>query len=161
MRTMSKRSLCGVAAALLLAAIAGQAVADDTWAALEGRWTGVGTIRLDGGGVERLKCQATYKVEGEGHVAQRLICTGASYRIDGSADLIFEGNRLSGTWSERSYTVGGGLAGSASDGLMAFKIDGPTFSGQVSIEVQRCRQSISVDISGTIIEGISAGLRRC
>ena len=138
-----------------------RAPADETWAMLEGRWSGVGTIALDGGGSERLKCQAVYKNEADGHVVQRLTCVGASYRIEGSADLIFEGGRLSGTWSERSYSVGGGLAGRAEDGRMTFKIDGPTFSGDVSIEVQRCRQSIGVTLNGTIISRIDAGLRRC
>jgi hypothetical protein len=118
-------------------------------------------IALDGGGTEPLKCQAVYKNEGDGHVAQRLICVGASYRIDGSADLIFEGDRLSGTWTERSYAVGGGLWGSADAGRMAIEIDGPTFSGHVTIEVQRCRQSISVTLANTIINRITAGLRRC
>ena len=135
--------------------------ADETWAMLEGRWRGVGTIMLEGGGTERLKCQAIYKNEAVGHVAQRLTCIGASYRIEGSADLIFDDERLSGTWSEQSYAVGGGLAGSAKDGRMAIKLDGPTFAGNVAIETQRCRQSITVTLDGTIISRIDAGLRRC
>ena len=147
--------------ASVVSASAVPAPADETWAMLEGRWSGVGTIALDGGGTERLKCQAVYKNEADGHVAQRLTCVGASYRIDGGADLIFESGRLSGTWSERSYSVGGGLAGRAEGGHMTFKLDGPTFSGAVSIEVQRCRQSIAVSLSGTIISRIDVGLRRC
>ena len=141
--------------------LASSASADATWSLLEGRWTGVGTIRLDGGGSEQLKCVAIYRAQGDGHVAQRLTCVGSSYRIEGSADLVFEGNRVSGTWTERSYAVGGGLAGSANDGKLHLDIDGPTFSGTVAIEVERCRQSISVDLANTIISGLSAGLRRC
>jgi hypothetical protein len=152
---------CGLAVLALILMAASASSADETWAMLEGRWSGVGTIELDGGGQERLKCQAVYRNEADGHVAQRLTCIGASYRIDGGADLIFEGNRLTGTWTEQSYSVGGGLAGSARNGIMAFKIDGPTFSGTVSIEVQRCRQSIAISLSNTIIERIVAGLRRC
>jgi len=155
------RQLCAMAALAPMFIISTGTLADETWAMLEGRWSGVGTIELDGGGSERLKCQAIYRNEAVGHVAQRLTCVGASYRIDGGADLIFEGNRLTGTWTERSYAVGGGLAGSARDGLMAFKIDAPTFSGSVSIEVQRCRQTISIDLADTIIERVVAGLRRC
>ncbi len=135
--------------------------ADGTWSMLEGRWSGMGTIALESGATERLKCQATYLVEAEGHVAQRLTCVSPSYRIEGSADLIFEGERLSGTWSEASYGVGGGLAGSADAGRIAFRLDAPTFSGSASIEVQRCRQTVRFTLSGTIIKGIDAGLRRC
>lgn len=160
-----KRPTCALAAALVsaltVASTTSPAPADETWAMLEGRWSGVGTLALVGGGSERLKCQAVYTNEADGHVAQRLTCVGASYRIEGSADLIFEGDRLSGTWSERSYTVGGGLSGSARDGRMTFKLDGPTFTGNVSVEVMRCRQSMAVALSGTIISRIDAGLRRC
>jgi hypothetical protein len=155
------RSSVHWAALLGFGLAAGPASADDTWSRLEGRWSGVGTIVLDGGGTERLKCQASYQVEGEGHVAQRLTCVSPSYRIDGSTDLIFEGTRLSGTWSERSYAVGGGLSGTSADGQMAFRLDAPTFSGNARIEVQRCRQTIRVSLSGTIINSIDVGLRRC
>ncbi|MFO1170012.1 MAG: hypothetical protein U1E49_03495 [Hyphomicrobiaceae bacterium] len=135
--------------------------ADGTWSMLEGRWSGMGTIALESGATERLKCQATYLVEAEGHVAQRLTCISSSYRIEGSADLIFEGEQLSGTWSESSYAVGGGLAGSAGAGHIAFRLDAPTFTGNASIEVQRCRQTVRVTLAGTIIKSLDAGLRRC
>lgn len=140
---------------------AGPSAADGTWSLLAGRWSGMGTIVLDGGGSERLKCQVAYEVEGEGHVAQRLTCVSPSYRIDGSADLIFEGSRLSGTWSEHSYSVGGGLSGSAADGRIAFRLDAPTFAGDAAIEVERCRQTVRVSLDGTIIKSIDVGLRRC
>ncbi|MEZ5925770.1 MAG: hypothetical protein R3D57_15430 [Hyphomicrobiaceae bacterium] len=135
--------------------------ADETWSMLEGRWTGMGTLRLDGGGTERLKCVVVYRAEGEGHVAQHLTCVGSQYRIDGGADLIFEGKRVSGTWAERSYAVGGGLAGSASNGRMQLNLDGPTFSGTARIETERCRQTITVELTNTIFDAISAGFRRC
>lgn len=155
------RSSAHWAALVALCISGGSAGADETWSLLEGRWSGMGTIVLDGGGSERLKCQAAYQVEGEAHVAQRLTCVSASYRIDGSADLIFEGSRLSGTWSERSYGVGGGLSGTATDGRIAFQLDAATFSGDAAIEVQRCRQTVRVSISGAIIKSIDVGLRRC
>lgn len=161
MLTRLTRQLGAMAALLPILITPTGTLADETWAMLEGRWSGVGTIELDGGGSERLKCQAIYRNEAEGHVAQRLTCVGASYRIEGGADLIFEGNRLSGTWTEQSYSVGGGLAGSARNGRMTFRIDAPTFSGSVSIEVKQCRQTISIDLADTIIERVVAGLRRC
>lgn len=161
MKRVTRALATALFSASVVSALVVPAPADETWAMLEGRWSGVGTIALDGGGTERLKCQAVYQNEADGHVAQRLTCVGASYRIEGSADLIFEGTRLSGTWSERAYSVGGGLAGRAEGGRMTFKLDGPTFSGNVSIEVQRCRQSIAVTLNGTIISRIDAGLRRC
>lgn len=157
---MGKLSAMGVAL-LGLALLSAPAGADGTWSLLEGRWSGVGTIALENGATENLKCQATYLVEAAGHVAQRLTCVSASYRIDGNADLIFEGERLSGTWGESSYAVGGGLAGTAAGGRIAFRLDAPTFAGNARIEVQRCRQTIRVSLDGTIIKSIDAGLRRC
>lgn len=139
----------------------GPAGADGTWSMLEGRWSGMGTIALESGATERLKCQATYLVEAEGHIAQRLTCVSPSYRIEGSTDLVFEGERVSGTWNETSYAVGGGLSGTAAGGRITFRLDAPTFSGNAAIEVQRCRQTVRVTLDGTIIKGIDAGLRRC
>ncbi len=71
------------------------------FALLAGAWTGSGSIALSDGSTERLRCRAIYRVEGAG-LQQSLRCASDSYKFELSSDLISQGSRISGTWSESS-----------------------------------------------------------
>src|SRR5258708_38629819 len=77
---------------------------------LAGLWTGSGSIALSDGSRERLRCRATYQVDGSGmRLQQSLRCASDSYRFELSSDVVSDGAGLSGTCSESSRGISGTL----------------------------------------------------
>ena len=70
---------------------------------MAGNWSGGGTVTLDDGSTERIRCRATYAVGAGGNgLNQTLTCASDSYKFDLASNVIAEGGALSGTWSESS-----------------------------------------------------------
>src|SRR5258708_31336710 len=79
---------------------------------LAGLWTGSGSIALSDGSRERLRCRATYQVDGSvTRLQQSLRCASDSYRFELSSDVVSDGARISGTWSESSRGSAGSFKG--------------------------------------------------
>jgi len=99
----------GAGAVLLLSASATYAQSGP-FAGLNGAWSGQGTIALSDGSTERIRCKADYKVNGTGlGLKQNLRCASDSYKFDLSSDVICQGDRVSGNWSEASRNIFGNL----------------------------------------------------
>ena len=70
---------------------------------LAGTWSGGGTLSTSDGQQERLRCRATYDVDGSGsEVNLNLRCASASYNFDLSGNAAYRGGAISGSWSESS-----------------------------------------------------------
>ena len=68
---------------------------------LSGSWSGSGTITMSNGAAERIRCRATYAVNGAGRALQQTLrCASDSYRLEISSNVVSEGGALSGSWSE-------------------------------------------------------------
>src|SRR6202012_2886825 len=68
---------------------------------LAGVWSGAGTVTLDDGSSERIRCRATYAVGEGGHgLNQTLTCASDSYKFDLRTNVTAEGNQITGSWSE-------------------------------------------------------------
>ena len=84
---------------------------------MAGNWSGGGTVTLDDGSTERIRCRATYAVgEGGNGLNQTLTCASDSYKFDLAGNVVAEGGSLSGTWSETSRNVSGNLQGRGAGG---------------------------------------------
>src|SRR3977135_3631011 len=118
-RLRISRALVGtavLAAAILLPGSARYAPSRP-FAGMAGVWSGNGTITLDSGASERIRCRATYAVSRDGNgLNQTLVCASDSYKFDLKSDVIANNGSLSGTWSEASRNVTGTLEGCARAG---------------------------------------------
>src|SRR5262245_28880945 len=104
----------GIAAALLFSVSAGHAQSSGPFAGFDGAWSGTGTVSLSDGSTEHIRCNADYKVGGNGlNLKQNLHCASDSYTFDLSSDVTSQGDRISGNWSEASRNVFGNLQGTA------------------------------------------------
>src|ERR1700704_248651 len=66
-----------------VAASTAYAQASGPYAGMAGSWRGGGTVTLDDGSTERIRCRATYQVGGGGNgLNQTLICASDSYKFD-------------------------------------------------------------------------------
>ena len=113
------RRLIFAAATLFVAACpAPQSYAQSgPFAGLAGNWSGGGTVTLDDGSTERIRCRASYAVGAGGNgLNQTLTCASDSYKFDLAGNVVSERGALSGTWSESSRNVNGTLEGRGANG---------------------------------------------
>ena len=153
------RPMAAVLVAWLAVAAWVPAHAASPFAGLSGSWSGSGHIRLDNGKTEGIRCSASYAPRGGAALVLSLRCASQSNRIELRASLVSNGERLSGTWEERSYNASGSVSGVASGGSLRLSIGG-SLSGYMLVTTTGGSQSISVRTDGAGFRGVSISLRR-
>jgi hypothetical protein len=112
---------------------------------LAGVWSGGGTVTLDDGSTERIRCRATYAVGNGGNgLNQSLTCASDSYRFNLASNVVASGGSLSGTWSESSRGVTGSLEGRGSNGNFQVIASAPGFTANISLMTRGNRQSVVI-----------------
>jgi hypothetical protein len=121
------------------------------FAGMAGVWSGAGTIELDDGAKERIRCRATYAVSRDGDgLNQSLVCASDSYKFDLRSDVTANNGVLSGSWSETSRNVSGSLEGRAGRGQFNVVVSAPSFTANVSLRTNGNKQSVSITSQGQI-----------
>jgi hypothetical protein len=121
------------------------------FAGMAGVWSGAGTIELDDGAKERIRCRATYAVSRDGDgLNQSLVCASDSYKFDLRSDVTANNGVLSGSWSETSRNVSGSLEGRAGRGQFNVVVSAPSFTANVSLRTTGNKQSVSITSQGQI-----------
>jgi hypothetical protein len=155
----------GALAAGLLAASAAlapsQAQSAGPFAGLEGAWSGTGTIQVADGGSERIRCKANYTVASQGNqLQQALRCASDSYRFDLNSDVISRSGNLTGTWSETSRNINGGIEGKAGNGQFRALVTANGFAAELSMIAKGNKQTISISSENTQLKGVQITLAR-
>ena len=111
------RRLTFAAVAFFLTAFAASTsyAQSSAFAGMAGTWSGGGTVTLDDGSSERIRCRATYKVAGA-NMDMTLTCASDAYKFNLLASVVAQGGEVTGNWSETSRNVGGSLQGRGGDG---------------------------------------------
>jgi hypothetical protein len=113
---------------------------------MAGVWAGGGTVTLDDGGTERIRCRATYAVGAGGDgLNLSLICASDSYKFDLRGDVTSDHGTLSGTWSESSRGVTGSLEGRGANGNFRVVASAAGFTANISLSTRGNRQSVVIN----------------
>ena len=137
-----------LAGVLALAASAAHAQSAP-FAGMAGVWSGGGTISLEGGATERIRCKATYAVSGDGTgLNQSLTCASDSYKFDLRSDVTASNGALTGQWSESSRGVGGTLKGRAGNGQFNVTVTAPAFTANLVMNTKGSKQSVAITSEG-------------
>ena len=146
-------------AAMLFTASAGFAESAP-FAGMAGVWSGAGTISLDNGSSERIRCRATYAVSGDGNgLNQNLVCASDSYKFQLKSDVIAKNGVLSGHWSETSRNVGGSLEGRARAGEFNVTVSAPSFNARLTLTTHGNHQNVVISSDGQL-KGAKISLSR-
>lgn len=150
------RPLAAAAAgAVLLLATAAHAQSGP-FAGFDGSWSGSGTVSLSDGTSERIRCRATYRVEGAA-LTQTLRCASDSYKFDLSSNVMSQGNSVSGNWSEASRNIYGNLNGKAGGGQINVFVEAAGFAASIVLTTRGNRQTVSISSKGEI-RGVSINM---
>jgi hypothetical protein len=156
------RSLIG-AVALVFAAfvpLSASRAQSGPFAGLAGVWSGGGTVTLDDGSSERIRCRATYAVSRDGDgLNQSLTCASDSYRFNLASNVVASGGSLSGTWTESSRGVTGNLEGRAANGTFQVIASAPGFNANITLTTRGNKQSVVIR-SESQFRGASISLSR-
>jgi hypothetical protein len=129
---------------------------------LSGYWSGSGSVTLNNGRTENVKCAVTYKVsDGGGQVRQSMRCASADYSINALAELQIKGGQVSGSWEEKTYSATGQVSGRYTGSTFVLSIEGANFTAAMNVSVSDCKQSISIAPKGLEVSKISIGLGKC
>lgn len=144
--TYSRRLAFAAAAFFAVSTAAGHAQSGP-FAGMAGHWSGGGTVTLDDGSRERLRCRATYTVPGAS-MLMVLTCASDAYKFDLRADVVAAGNNISGTWSETSRNVGGSLAGRGGGGSFQVVAVAAGVNANINLRTAGNKQSIAIRAEG-------------
>ena len=84
------------------------ATAESPFIALPGTWA-AGTIALSDGAKERIRCQATYRLDNPVNLRLEMSCTSDRFRFELRSHITYEDQTISGPWNETTRGVGGKL----------------------------------------------------
>ena len=139
------RRMTLAAAAFFLAAGAaspGHAQAS-AFSGMAGNWSGGGTVTLDDGSSERIRCRASYRVSGAS-MDMVLACASDAYKFNLQAAVVAAGGEVTGTWSETSRNVGGSIQGRGAQGSFQVVAQAAGFNSSISLKTAGSKQQIAM-----------------
>ncbi len=148
-------------ASLSLAGSAALAAPASPFAAMAGTWSGGGVVNTSDGQQERLRCRASYDVDGAGdQLRLNLTCASDSFRLELASDVEYRGGAIRGSWTEASHNASGTLSGRAAGDHLEAAARGDAFSANLSLTTRRGHQTVSIEPQGTSIRSVSLALNR-
>jgi hypothetical protein len=119
------------------------AQAGGPYAGMAGNWAGGGSITLDDGSRERIRCRASYQVAGP-NMTMSLTCASDAYKFNLSANVVDQGGQVSGTWSEASRGISGSLQGRGGGGNFQVVASTAGFNANISLRTAGNKQSVTM-----------------
>lgn len=131
------------------------------FAALDGSWSGRGSVRFSDGKSERIACRAYYNPKSAGaELGLAIRCASVSYKIEIRASLLNNNGRLTGRWEERTFNASGEVTGRASVGNIKMDIAGGGLTASMSVSYGRSKQAVSISTEGSSLRGVDISLSR-
>lgn len=139
------RRLTFAAVAFFIATLAASTshAQSSAFAGLAGSWSGGGTVSLDDGSSERIRCRATYQVTGP-TMDMSLTCASDAYKFNLRAAVSAANGDVTGTWSETSRNVGGSIQGRGANGSFQVVAQAAGFNANIGLRTTGNKQTISM-----------------
>lgn len=138
-----------------------QAQSAHPFAGMSGVWSGKGTISLEGGAREAIRCRATYAVREDGNALQQTLrCASDSYKIELTSNVVANGGNLSGSWSESTRNVSGDVQGTVAGARFQVVVSAGTFSADLVLNTKGNSQSVVIRSQGSEFKGANITLTR-
>ena len=143
-----------------LTAAGGATATADTFSAFAGSWAGSGTIKVQDGSRERLRCRGNFRPSGGSSLALSLRCASDSYKFEFQSEVTSDGGNLSGTWNEVTRSVYGSVNGRISGNRIDASAVAAGFTAAISLTARGNNQQVSIRAPGSEISEVSISLAR-
>jgi hypothetical protein len=155
------RRLTFVAAAFFMTSLAAptsHAQSSGPYAGMAGNWHGGGTVTLDDGSNERLRCRAAYQVSGP-NMNMSLTCASDAYKFNLNASVVDQDGTIVGQWSETSRNITGSLQGRGGGGNFQVTAVTAGFNANISLRTTGNKQSVTIKADG-VFRGANIALSK-
>jgi hypothetical protein len=134
---------------------------DAPFAELPGRWVGEGRIGMAEGKMESVKCRATYFVNGTGNeLKQNIRCASAGGKVEVKSNVIAKDGKLSGTWNELVYNLGGDMTGEVTQRGFRIAVRGGDLTANMDVIVMNNRQIVEIQFFNSSLRGLTLILKK-
>ncbi|MBH5387224.1 hypothetical protein [Bradyrhizobium diversitatis] len=143
-RARNRRLL--IAASVLFAAAAANSESkaqSGPFAPMAGSWSGGGTVSLEDGSTERIRCRAKYAPVGP-TMEMTLTCASDAYKFILSANVQSAGNAITGSWSEASRNISGSLQGRGGGGNFEVVASAAGFNANIALRTHGNKQTVTM-----------------
>lgn len=139
------RRLLVAAAVLFAASIANteSKAQSGPFAPMAGSWSGGGTVTLDDGSTERIRCRAKYAPIGP-TMEMSLTCASDAYKFNLGANVRSEGSAITGSWSEASRNISGSLQGRGGSGNFEVVASTAGFNANIALKTTGNKQTVTM-----------------
>ena len=153
-------SFCATIASALLAS-ASQAQHSSPFGGMSGGWAGPGTLTLNTGTKERIRCRAQYNVADSGaDLKLELRCASDTYKFELQGSISHNAGSISGTWSEVTRGAIGNISGTTNGNQLNLRASSPVFSALLGVTTRGNQQSISIQSPGSEIFAVAITLSK-
>jgi hypothetical protein len=116
-------------------------------------------MSFESGETESISCNGYYK--GAGSLSAVIRCKGTSSNFELRSKLQSNGDKVSGSWEERTYNATGDVSGTVSTGKLEIQFSG-SLTGSLEMSFSSSSQSVSVSVAtkGAGIKGVLVSLNR-
>lgn len=143
-RAWNRRLLIAAAVLFLAGFINSESKAQSgPFAQLAGSWNGTGTVTLDDGSTERIRCRAKYAPIGP-TMEMSLTCASDAYKFNLGANVKAEGNAVTGSWSEASRNISGSLQGHGAGGNYELIASTAGFNANIALKTSGSKQTVTM-----------------
>ncbi|MCK1683207.1 hypothetical protein IVA87_28375 [Bradyrhizobium sp. 147] len=113
------------------------------FAPMAGTWSGGGTVILDDGSTERIRCRAKYTPIGP-TMEMSLTCASDAYKFNLGASVKSEGSAITGSWSEASRNISGSLQGRGGGGNFEVVASAAGFNANIALKTSGNKQTVTM-----------------
>lgn len=141
---LNRRLLIAAAVLFVTAATSSESNAQvGPFAPMAGTWSGSGTVVLDDGSTERIRCRAKYAPIGP-TMELSLTCASDAYKFNFSANVKAEGSAITGSWSEASRNISGSLQGRGGGGNFEVVASTASFNANIALRTSGNKQTVTI-----------------
>ena len=158
----ARRSLIAIAAlGAATLGVADQPAAAQSLSPFAGYWHGGGSLVLDTGKTEQIRCRVEVTLREEGKEAvQAIQCASTGRDVIIRSFLTLDGPRLKGTWMDTSRGAQGTLDGRVRGATVSLTMSGPDVDAALTATSAGAHQDLSVSGALGPIRKISVRLKR-
>ena len=131
--------------------------ADTLFDTLMGSWAGAGQIRYDDGQAEDIRCTAYY-TGGGAQLRMAIRCRSSNTEVEIRGQLTAQGEKLAGTWEERTFNASGEASGRVAGDKMSLSVAGGGFKGSMSVTSAGAKQTVTISTEGIRLRSVNVTL---